>query len=260
MKRVANDEILYHIGFSTSMIEQATQAILLDNGNDVKALAFAMDPNAKFISENREYITYLVAVEGVKTVLVSTGYGAPPLGIGLEEMAMVGLSTFIRVGEAGAIAKTVKVGDFVILKGALRREGTSKHYAPLNYPAAADFTLTQALLNSAKQCDLTYHSGLGVTVDGPWPTTATHHEGDQLFQEKNKALLDKWQRERLLCVDNAVATLFVMGSVFGLRTCAVLDVTYSHHEGGVFSHEKLSEKSRYQHYATLLKGCLKEIQ
>jgi uridine phosphorylase len=65
-----------------------------------------------------------------------------------RKITAIGADTFIRVGTCGGIARKVKSGDAVVAVSAVRQEGTSLHYAPPEYPATADFTVTAALYDA----------------------------------------------------------------------------------------------------------------
>jgi len=262
MKKADLNEILYHIGFSTQMIEKAEHAILLDNSEYVQLLAKALDKNAKFIADNREYLSYLVEVSGKKVVVVSTGFGAPPMGIGLEEMAMVGIKNFIRLGEAGAIQYGLNIGDQLIIKGAIRKEGTSQHYAPLNYPAAASLTLTQVIRKAFEEAEIQAKPGIAVSLDMLWPVeNTTEHIFDYLNEDLYHELLKKWRKQNVQCMDNAVSAMFTICNVFGLKSAAILDIVMRNFEdssvrGGIHS----NPQERVEKWAKVLKIVYREYE
>lgn len=80
---------------------------------------------------------------------MSTGIGGPSAAIGLEELCDLGAHTFIRIGTCGGIQPEIRSGDLVIAQAACRQEGTSREYAPLSWPAVADFAVTDALHEAA---------------------------------------------------------------------------------------------------------------
>lgn len=57
-------------------------------------------------------------------------------------------------------ADSCKSGDLVIATGAIRMEGTSREYAPIEYPAVADFNMVQALVQAAEKGKYPYHVGV----------------------------------------------------------------------------------------------------
>ena len=102
------------------------------------------------IADNREYVTYTGTVDGVKVSVTSTGIGGPSASIALEELVNCGVDTFIRVGTCGGMQPQVKSGDIIVATGAVRMEGTSKEYAPIEYPAVPDYTVASALIRAAE--------------------------------------------------------------------------------------------------------------
>lgn len=80
----------------------------------------------------------------------STGIGGPSAAIAMEELAQLGVTTFLRVGTCGGIRTDVQSGDVVVATGAVRMEGTSREYAPIEYPAVPDFQVTSALVQAAQ--------------------------------------------------------------------------------------------------------------
>ncbi|EJW96213.1 uridine phosphorylase, partial [gut metagenome] len=88
----------------------------------------------KLIADNREYVTYTGFLQGEKVSVTSTGIGGPSAAIAMEELVNCGGDTFIRVGTCGGMDLDVKGGDLVIATGAIRAEGTSREYAPIEFP------------------------------------------------------------------------------------------------------------------------------
>lgn len=116
--------------------------------------------NAQLVADSREYITYTGYLDGEKVSVTSTGIGGPSASIALEELVLCGADTFIRVGTCGGIDLEVKGGDVVVSTGAVRMEGTSREYAPIEYPAVADFEVANALVKACKDLDVPFHTGV----------------------------------------------------------------------------------------------------
>ena len=129
-----------------------------DPGRCEKIAAYFDDP--KQVMFNREYMTYTGTLLGEKVSVVSTGIGGPSASIAMEELIHLGADTFIRVGTCGGMALKVQSDDVVIATGAIRMEGTSKEYAPIEFPAVADFQVTTALVNAAKKLGKPWHAGV----------------------------------------------------------------------------------------------------
>lgn len=109
--------------------------------------------NPVLIADNREYITYTGTLDGVKVSVTSTGIGGPSASIAMEELSRCGADTFVRIGTCGGMQPEVKSGDIVIATGAIRMEGTSREYAPIEYPAVANLDVTNALVQLRKKRD-----------------------------------------------------------------------------------------------------------
>ena len=155
-----------------------------DPGRCEKIAKYFDDP--KFVMFNREYCTYTGTLLGKKVSVVSTGIGGPSASIAMEELCNLGAKTFIRVGTSGGMQLDVNSGDVVIANGSIRMEGTSKEYAPIEYPAVADFDVTCALVKAAKQIDAKYHVGVVQSKDAFFG----QHRPETL--PNSAELLNKW--------------------------------------------------------------------
>ena len=116
--------------------------------------------DAKLMADSREFVTYTGYLDGEKVSVTSTGIGGPSASIAMEELVLCGADTFIRVGTCGGIELDVKGGDIVVATGAVRMEGTSREYAPIEYPAVADLEVTNALVSACKELGYPYHTGV----------------------------------------------------------------------------------------------------
>jgi hypothetical protein len=101
--------------------------------------------DAHFVASNREFTTWTGTLLGEKVSVCSTGIGGPSTAIAIEELVECGADTFIRLGTSGGIDLSVQGGDVVVATGAVRQDGTSREYMPLEYPAVPDFDVTLAL-------------------------------------------------------------------------------------------------------------------
>ena len=121
--------------------------------------------NAKLVADKREYVTYTGYLDGEKVSVTSTGIGGPSAAIALEELVKCGADTFIRVGTCGGIDLNVKGGDLIIATGSIRAEGTSREYAPIEFPAVANLDVINALVKGAKELKVPYHTGVVQSKD-----------------------------------------------------------------------------------------------
>ena len=121
--------------------------------------------DAKQVADNREFTTYTGTLDGVRVSVTSTGIGGPSAAIAIEELSKCGAHTFLRVGTCGGMQENILGGDLVIADGAIRMEGTSREYAPVEYPAVPDFTVTTALVQAAKKRGIRHHVGVVQSKD-----------------------------------------------------------------------------------------------
>ena len=124
-----------------------------------RAIAQAFD-DPVHVRTNREYETWTGTLLGERVSVVSTGIGGPSAAIAMEELANLGVHTFIRVGTCGGIALEVQSGDVVVATGAVRMEGTSREYAPIEWPAVPHYQAVQALVQGCKNLGKPWHAGV----------------------------------------------------------------------------------------------------
>lgn len=224
---VPADQVMYHIGFCAEQLQGATLAVLPGDPGRVKPLAEDLsDPGTEpiYIATHREYTSYLATVGGKKILVCSTGMGGPSVGIGLEEMARIGLKRFIRFGTTGTIQEEVNMGDIIINNASVRIEGTSHHYAPASYPAVASFKIVNALVAAAEEAKAPYHVGIGVSSDTFWPGQERYDSFTGYVRKDLKGCLKEWQALGCLNYEMETAAVFTIASVFGLEAGAVCGV------------------------------------
>lgn len=174
---------------------------------------------AHFVSSNREYTIYTGSISGQAVSVCSTGIGGPSAAIALEELVHCGAHTFIRVGTSGGMAPDVLGGDIVVAAGAIRMEGTSREYAPIEYPAAADFEVVGALRQAAVNNQFRVHVGVVHSKDNFYG----QHDPDTMpaaYELKNK--WDAFIQCGALCSEMETAALFIAGAVRRVRVGSVL--------------------------------------
>ena len=170
--------------------------------------------DASLVADSREYVTYTGYLDGEKVSVTSTGIGGPSASIAMEELVQCGADTFIRVGTCGGIDLEVKGGDIVIATGAVRMEGTSREYAPVEFPAVADLEVTNALVAAGRELGYTCHPGIVQCKD------AFYCQHDPERMPVSYELLNKWEAwKRLGCKASEMesAALFVVASHLRVR-------------------------------------------
>lgn len=169
------------------------------------------------IADNREYTTYTGTLDGVKVSVTSTGIGGPSASIAMEELYRCGADTFIRIGTCGGMQTEVKSGDVVIATGAIRMEGTSREYAPIEFPAVADLSITNALIKALEKKGYPFHAGVVQCKDSFYG----QHEPET--KPVGYELMNKWEAwKKLGCLASEMesAALFVVASHLHVRAGA----------------------------------------
>ena len=170
--------------------------------------------DAKLVADSREYMTYTGTLLGEKVSVTSTGIGGPSASIALDELAKCGAHTFIRVGTCGGMQDNVEGGDIVIATGAIRMEGTSREFAPIEFPAVADWNAVTALKKSAEKLKVRHHLGVVQCKDSFFG----QHEPEIMpvsYELENK--WNAWLRMGCLASEMESAALFIAGAFLRVR-------------------------------------------
>ncbi|MCR5448962.1 MAG: uridine phosphorylase [Solobacterium sp.] len=206
----------YHIGVGKGDVGRY---VLLPGDPKRCAKIAAYFDNAELVGDSREFVTYTGYIDGVKVSVTSTGIGGPSASIAMEELTVCGADTFIRVGTCGGVDLDVKSGDMVIATGAIRMEGTTMEYAPIEYPAVADLDITNALVQACRNLGYPYHTGVVQCKDAFYgqhrPETLPN--GQELIRK-----WDAWVRLGCKASEMESAALFIVASYLKVRCGTVL--------------------------------------
>jgi uridine phosphorylase len=201
----------FHIGLAPG--EVSSIALMPGDPFRVPLVAEYLE-GAREVAHKREHRTMVGTYKGRDITVTSTGMGCPSTAIAVEELARVGVTSFIRVGSTGALQAHLAPGDLVVSEGSFRNDGTTDMYAPKGYPAVPDLELTLALGRAARvigpKHGLAVHSGLNVT--------------DDAFYAESPAWTEQMSGLGLLNVEMESSAMFVVARQRGLRAgmiCAV---------------------------------------
>ena len=221
-----SDKLMFHLKIQPGDVGE--YVILPGDPGRVPKIAAYLD-NARQIAQNREYCVYTGTLLGEKVSVCSTGIGGPSAAIALEELVQCGAKYFIRVGTSGGMALEVVGGDLVIPTAAVRGDGTSYEYLPRDYPAAADFALTAALYQTARE--------MSSDAEGDSVHIGVIQSKDSFYGETNPetmpieaALRDRWSaylRAGCLTSEMECATLFSVGIARRVHVAAVITAIWN---------------------------------
>lgn len=219
---------LYHIKLDKKSLCGARVALLpgdpFRSERIAEEAASTLGGTQKRLAWNREYCTHLVRFRGSNVLVTSTGIGGPSTSIAVDELARLGVKTFIRVGTTGALKKGIKTGEAIITTGAVRLDGASTHYAPIEFPAVADLDVTNALVQGAKDSKIKYHTGISASSDTFYPG---EERSDSFRRYTIRALRGsslEWQRLGVLNYEMESSTLLTLTSSMGLSGGCVTGV------------------------------------
>ena len=216
-----NEERQYHIQCKAGDVGRFC-ILPGDPGRCEKIAAYFENP--RLIAQNREYTTYTGTLNGVTVSVVSTGIGGPSASIAMEELTKIGADTFLRVGTCGGIHMKVKSGDCVIATGAVRMEGTSREYAPIEYPAVGDFTVLEALVQASKKLGLPWHAGVVQCKDSFYGQHSPE-KSPVSYELLNK--WESWKRLGVLASEMESAALYTVAAAMGVRCGTVLSTVWN---------------------------------
>ncbi len=166
--------------------------------------------NVEFLAFNREYKSVKGTYKGVPVLAMSTGMGGTSMGIAVEELNNIGVTSIIRIGSCGALQKGIELGDLVIASSAVRDDGASKAYVPPQFPAVADHELLHAIIESSKKLGYVHHVGI----------VRSH---DSFYIDNEQEVCDYWSKFGVLGADMETAALFTIASIRGIKAASILN-------------------------------------
>ena len=211
--------------------------ILPGDPGRVPAIAALFD-DAKQIAYNRECNVWTGTLLGEKVTACSTGIGGPSASIAMEELHKCGADTFIRTGTCGGIDLNVQSGDVVVATGAIRYEHTSREYAPIEFPAVADFQVTNALVEATKKLGFPLHTGIVQCKDSFY---GQHDPAASPVYYELQQKWESWKRLGVKASEMESAALFVVAAALGCRCGSCFHVVWNQEREAAGLDQKMSE-------------------
>ncbi len=212
---------VYHLDLDSKKIQGAKIALLPGDPFRCQIIAEAISDvyrtNNRKLAWKREFCTYLTEIKGRKILITSTGIGGPSTSIAVDELAQLGVGTFIRVGTTGAIQDYINIGDVVITSGSVRLDGASTHYAPIEYPAVAHYEILNALIKGAKKTKVKYHVGITASSATFYPGEERSDSFKQYILKRFQGATKEWQNLNVLNYEMESSTILTLAATMGLR-------------------------------------------
>lgn len=211
----------YHIGLEENI--GAKYAIIPGDPDRVEKIAALLD-NPRFVCRRREFTTWEGYINSQKVLVTSTGIGGPSASIAVEELIKCGVDTFIRIGTCGGMQLKVCGSDAVIAQAAVRMEGTSREYMPIEYPAVADFDVVCALKDACDGLGINSHIGVVQSKDSFYG-----QHSPETMPVKDK-LLSNWQAyidSGCLASEMETAAIYTVAGIRRVRAGSILHVLWN---------------------------------
>ena len=203
--------------------EVARYVIVPGDPNRVPVIAESLE-NVINQGQNREFNAYKGTHNGIEVSVVSTGIGCPSTAIAVEELSYIGAEVFIRIGTSGSVDKSAKKGDIFIATAAVRDDGTSKQYIPIEFPAIASHNVVGNLIKASKNLNIDSKVGICQSKDSFFGET----EPDRMpvapyldFKWKS------WQEGGVGASEMEAATLFTLSQIKRIEAGAILAIETS---------------------------------
>ena len=203
--------------------EVARYVIVPGDPNRVPVIAESLE-NVINQGQNREFNAYKGTQNGIEVSVVSTGIGCPATAIAVEELSYIGAEVFIRIGTSGSVDKSAKKGDIFIATAAVRDDGTSKQYIPIEFPAIASHNVVGNLIKASKNLNIDSKVGICQSKDSFFGET----EPDRMpvapyldFKWKS------WQEGGVGASEMEAATLFTLSQIKRIEAGAILAIETS---------------------------------
>lgn len=202
--------------FAKKALKQDSPCVIAASAHRSKKIAEFFD-NPQFVASNREFTTYTGTLLGEKVSVTSTGIGCPSTAIAVEELIKVGADTFIRVGTSGGMQPGTRTGDVGVVTAAIRDEGTSRQYLPLEFPAVADPDVVHHMRAAARHLQIPHQAGVTHSKDSFFGETEKER------MPMNVELSRKWEHYcsgGAICSEMEASTIFVLASIHRKRAGA----------------------------------------
>lgn len=216
-----NEERMYHIGLTPA--DGAEFAIITGDPGRVERIAHLLE-QPTFVASNREYTTWAGMLAGKRVLVTSHGIGGPSTATCLEELYRCGVRTVIRVGTCGGMALQVCGGDVVVATAAIRAEGTTREYLPIEFPAVADLSVSVALKEAGEALGYTVHTGVVQCKDSFYGQHSPE-SSPVSYELENK--WQSWLRGGCLASEMESATLYIVAAARGMRAGCVLHAVWN---------------------------------
>lgn len=182
--------------------------------------------NFQVLADHREYLSIRVHTSTIDFLAISTGIGTPPIAIGMEELSIIGVKRFLYLGSCKPLQPNVKNGDLLIVKAAVKEDGTSREYLPIIIPAVGDVYLINAARKVFKEAEISFHVGITVTVD-----IDPYHIPEQIpLKSQYDRQIHEFMAGNVLAAERAAAGVYAVATKVHKPACCILQACVAESE------------------------------
>ena len=227
---------VYHLALNSDVMAGATLALLPGDPGRVETMARSAPlTGARELANKREFRTWMAFLGDIPVLVTSTGIGGPSASIVIDELAQLGVRTFLRVGTTGAIQPDVAVGTVIVTTGAVRLDGASTHYAPIEYPAVAHPDVVAAAIGAARALNVPCRAGVSASCDTFYPGQERFDSYSGYVPRRFQGATEEWRRLHVLNYEMESATVLTLTAAMGLRGGCVAGVILNRASGEAVS-------------------------
>jgi len=194
--------------------------------NRVPIIAQSLE-NPVHQGQKREFNAYKGTYKDIEVSVVSTGIGCPSTAIAVEELSYLGAEVLIRIGTSGSVDKTAKKGDIFIATAAVRDDGTSKQYIPIEFPAVASHSVVNNLIKASEDLNIQTKVGICQSKDSFFGETEPERMPVAPYLDYKWSA---WQKGGVGASEMEAATLFTLSQIKRIQAGAILAIETSDKE------------------------------
>ena len=224
MKTVQKVEQVKHLPLKIGEI--ARYVIVPGDPNRVPIIAQSLE-NPVHQGQKREFNAYKGTYKDIEVSVVSTGIGCPSTAIAVEELSYLGAEVLIRIGTSGSVDKTAKKGDIFIATAAVRDDGTSKQYIPIEFPAVASHSVVNNLIKASEDLNIQTKVGICQSKDSFFGETEPERMPVAPYLDYKWSA---WQKGGVGASEMEAATLFTLSQIKRIQAGAILAIETSDKE------------------------------
>ena len=224
MKTVQKVEQVKHLPLKIGEI--ARYVIVPGDPNRVPIIAQSLE-NPVHQGQKREFNAYKGTYKDIEVSVVSIGIGCPSTAIAVEELSYLGAEVLIRIGTSGSVDKTAKKGDIFIATAAVRDDGTSKQYIPIEFPAVASHSVVNNLIKASEDLNIQTKVGICQSKDSFFGETEPERMPVAPYLDYKWSA---WQKGGVGASEMEAATLFTLSQIKRIQSGAILAIETSDKE------------------------------